>query len=406
VSRTRLVVILSLLGLFVAVALIRFHGSSDAPRAQTPQSGDSARRGGGVVVPITTAPAKAEDFAIRRRTIGIMESPASVVVKSRIESQVLEQHVKDGQLVKKGDLLFTLDDREIKATIARDEAQLAKDKAALARTEADLRRTEELITRNVAPRQQFDQITADNKAAAATVDADQAQLQADHLRLDYTKITAPIDGRVGAIRVTPGNLISVNDPTGLVTITQIQPIRVGFTLAERDLAALRKAAAAPQRPAVRVYTPGGSEPLGSGTLDFVDSAIDVASGTIAAKATFANENLELWPGLFVDVEIDLDIRPRTVMIPGVAIQSSQQGPFVFVARPDQTAQMRKVQLVGIEGDRAAIASGVEDGERVIVEGQMRLTDGARVNEATAANERGSADDRNRQPRAGAGETPQ
>jgi membrane fusion protein, multidrug efflux system len=214
VRRIRLLVIISLAGIILAAAaLYHFHASSDPARAQAPQAGDSARRGGSITVPVTTAPAQAEDFAIRRRTIGIMETPATVVVKSRLESQVLEQHVKDGHLVKKGDLLFSLDDREVRATIARDEAQLAKDKATLARTEADLRRTEELISRNVAPRQQLDQITADNKGAAATVEADQAQLQADHLRLDYTKITAPIDGRVGAIRVTPGNLVSVNDPT-------------------------------------------------------------------------------------------------------------------------------------------------------------------------------------------------
>ena len=153
----------------------------------------------------------------------------------------------------------------------------------------------------------------------------------------------------------------------------------------------------------RVYTPGASDPLGSGVLDFVDSSVDVTSGTIAAKATFANENLELWPGLFVEVEIDLDVRPQTVMIPAVAIQSSQQGPFVFVSRQDQTAEMRKVQLAGIEGDRAAIASGVTAGERVVVEGQMRLTNGARIAEASPGKNEGSGGDRNRRPAPAAGE---
>ncbi len=206
-------------------------------------------------------------------------------------------------------------------------------------------------------------------------------LQADRLKLGYAKLEAPISGRVGAVRVTPGNLVSVNDSTGLLTITKIQPIRAGFTLAERDLPALRKAAQAPTPAVVRVYTPGSAEPLATGALDFVDSSVDPTSGTISAKAKFENSNYELWPGVYVDVEIDLAVRPKTVMIPAVAIQSGQKGPFVFIANNNQTAEMRTVEIVGIEGDRAALKSGVADGERVILEGQMRLTDGARVAEA-------------------------
>ena len=148
--------------------------------------------------------------------------------------------------------------------------------------------------------------------------------------------------------MTPGKLVGVNDAAGLVTITQIQPIRVGFTLAERDLAALRKASAASSPAVVRVYTPGSNTALQIGALDFVDSSVDSASGTIAAKAVFANANLEFWPGMYVDVEIDLDIRPGTVMIPAVAIQSGQKGPFVFVAKNDQSADMRVIEVAGIE----------------------------------------------------------
>jgi multidrug efflux system membrane fusion protein len=305
-------------------------------------------------------------------------------VKSRIESQVVQQHVRDGQLVRKGDLLFTLDDRVVRAAIARSEAQLAKDQATADRTKVDLERYQRLAETSAAPRQQLDQATADHKVALATVEADRAQLRADNLQLDYTTIDAPIGGRLGSIRVTPGNLVSVNDPNGLVTITQIRPIRANFTLAERDLAALRKASLAKTPAAVRAYVPGASEVLATGELDFVDSAVDTASGTIAAKAKFANEKFALWPGMYVDVEIDLDVRPKTVMIPTVAIQSGQDGPFVFVVTPERKAGMRKIELAGIQGDRAALASGVNDGERVIVEGQMRLVDGANVTEGSPA----------------------
>jgi len=362
------------------VGLYRFYGT--AGKTVTGQSsGGTAATAGGPAAPVTTAVAHSEDFAIRRRTIGIAESPAVVVVKSRVESQVVEQHVRDGQVVKKGELLFTLDDREIKALIARSEAVLARDKATVVRTGTDQQRYRQLSESNSGSRQQLDQATADYKIALANVEADEAQLRSDNLRLTYTRIQAPIAGRVGAIRVSPGNLVSVNDPTGLVTITQIRPIRVNFTLAERDLAALRAASLARAPTAVRVYTPGTSQPLAAGVLDFVDSAVDTASGTIAAKALFENETMDLWPGMYVDVEIDLDTRTKTVMIPAVAIQGGQQGPFVFVVKQDLKAEMRRIELLGIEGNRAALTRGVNDGERVIVEGQMRLTDGSRVAEA-------------------------
>ena len=362
---------------FVVVCSIAYRACVPGPATQL--SGSKSKSGAARVVPVIVAKAQLENFAVRRRTIGVLESPAIVVVRSRIESQVLEQHIRDGQIVKKGDLLFTLDDREIQALIARDEAQLAKDNAALAQAEADLGRKQELIERRVAPQQQLDQATAAYKAAQQTVEADQAVLRADRLKLGYAKLEAPIAGRVGAVRVTPGNLVGASDTAGLVTITQLQPIRLGFTLAERDLAALRKASLSPTT-AVRVYTPGSGAPLEAGVLDFVDTSVDTTSGTIAAKATFANAGLELWPGMYVEVEIDLDVKPDTVMISSVAIQSGQKGPFVFVVRDDQTAEMRQVDVIGIEGDRAALNSGVKEGERVIVEGQMRLTNGTAVSE--------------------------
>jgi membrane fusion protein, multidrug efflux system len=352
-------------------------------------SSNEAERGGkgaGRSVPVITTKAAAEDFKIRRRTIGIMESPAIVVIKSRIDSQVQQQHVEDGQLVKKGDPLFTLDDREIQALIARDQAQLAKDNATLAQTQADLARKQELIQKKVATPQQLDQAMAAYKAAQQTVEADQAVLQADRLKLGYAKLEAPITGRVGAIRVTPGNLVGVNDAAGLVTITQIKPIRIGFTLPESDLAALRKAFAAKPPAETRVYAPGSNfaAPLATGALDFVDSSVDFSSGTIAAKAAFANDNLELWPGMYVDVEIDLDVRPQTVMIPSVAIQSGQKGPFVFVAKGDQTVEMRNIEIAGAEANRTALKNGVSAGEPVVVEGQMRLTNRARITETAPA----------------------
>jgi multidrug efflux system membrane fusion protein len=374
------------LALGVAALVYR---TSENPYASATQTSGNAKGGGkgkagGAAAPVSTATAQVEDFAIRRRTIGIMESPATVLVKSRLESQVTEQHIRDGQLVKKGDLLFTLDDREIRAAMARDQAQIDKDQATADRTQLDLERYQRLAATSAAPRQQLDQATADHKIAVATVEADKAQLRTDSLKLDYTTIEAPIGGRIGTIRVTPGNLISVNDPSGLVTITQVRPIRVSFTLPERDLPLLRKAYITKPPAVVRVYAPGASDAIATGELDFLDSVVDTTSGTIAAKAKFANDDFKLWPGSYVDVEIDLAVRPKTVMIPTVAIQSGQNGAFVFAIKDGQKAEMRKVEVAGAEDNRTAIASGVNEGEKVIVEGQMRLTDGARVAEMPAA----------------------
>jgi multidrug efflux system membrane fusion protein len=350
---------------------------------QAPTARRGRRGGGPSVTPVITAAAVEEDFVIRRRTIGTLESPAVVTIRSRLDSQVLEQHVRDGQFVKKGDLLFTLDDREVRAALAQAEAQLAKDKATLARTELDLKRAQELLQRNAAPQTQLDTARAENQGAIATVQADQAQIDAGQVRLSYTKVVAPMDGRIGAVRVAPGNIISASDQTGLTTLTQMQPLRVGFTLPERDLATLRAAAQRSPPTSVRVYEPNATKPLAEGFLDFVDTSVDIGSGTIAARATFANEDLALWPGQFVDVEIDLGVRPHTVMVPTVAIQSGQHGPFLFVATEDGKAQLREVKLVASQADRTALAGGVKAGERVIVEGQMRLVDGSPIRIAPA-----------------------
>ncbi|ODA66049.1 Multidrug resistance protein MdtA precursor [Methyloligella halotolerans] len=194
-------------------------------------------------IAVSTVIAEKADFPIRRRSIGVMESPAVVIIRSRIDSQILEQHVKDGQIVRTGDLLFSLDDREVKAALARAEATLEKDLANKARADLDLNRMKQLLERNAAAKQQLDQATADAKAAAATVASDRAQVDTEKLRLSYTEIRAPISGRIGSVRVTPGNLVSANDMsgTGLVTITQVRPIRVSFTVPEKDLALVRNA---------------------------------------------------------------------------------------------------------------------------------------------------------------------
>ncbi|GGH19999.1 hemolysin D [Alsobacter metallidurans] len=374
------------------MALARGEGLKQTQEAKARPQPAAARQGGGGGAAVVTAAAEQMEFPIRRRSIGNIEPNATVVVKSRVDSQLLQQHVKDGQFVKAGDKLFTLDDKELRATIAKDEANLARDQANLTRAQTDLARKRELLAAKSGAQQQVDQAVADAKAAEAQLAADQATLDTDKLRLSYTQITAPIDGRLGAIQVTPGNLVRASDNSsssnaGLVTITQVKPVRVTFSMPERELTAVRQAMASATPPNVRVFPSGGKTPLASGPLTFVDSGVDVASGTFTSKATFANEDLALWPGQYVDVEIELGKRPDTVVLPTVALQPGQDSPYVFVVKPDSTVELRPVKVAASDGDRTALSEGVKAGERVVIDGQLRLANGARVRDTTAAQAR-------------------
>jgi multidrug efflux system membrane fusion protein len=353
--------------------------AAKAPEPTQGQQGQQPAGGNGrPAVAVKTIDATQGTMPIRRRTIGWVEPIATVAVKSRIDSVITEQRATDGQFVKQGDVLFVLDDREAKAAIARDQAAIAQHQAEVERAHADLDRAKTLVQRQAVSKQSLDQAMADARAAEATVAADKAVLQADQLTLSYTTITAPISGRLGAVGVTPGNLVSKNGTVALVTITQMQPIRVTFTLPDRDLDPLRTALAQYPPAAVRVYVKGDKAPRAEGTLSFIDSSVDVASGTITAKAEFANDNLALWPGQYFDVEVELGLLGQATIIPSVALQVGQHGLFVFVVTPDDKAEMRTVTVAGADGDKSAIATGLQPGEKVVIDGQHQLSPGAKV----------------------------
>ena len=330
-----------------------------------------------------SAVARQQDVPVTRASVGWVEPIAMVTVRARVEGEVVEQHVMDGQLVRKGDLLFRIDDREIRAQVAKDEAMLARDQATLARAQADLQRDRDLLQKRVAAQQQVDQAEADAKIAAANLQGDQAALDNDRIRLDFTMVRAPIDGRVGAVRVTPGNIVRSSDGgEGLVTITQMKPLRVSFTLPERDLVTLRTADAGGGVP-VRVFVHGEAQPLATGSLNFIDSSVDTASGTITVKAAVANDDGALWPGQYVDVEVDLGKVRDAVTVPLVAIQPGQDGPFVYAVAADGKAAIRKVVTGETIGDEIVVSEGLNAGDHVVTEGQLRLRTGSRVTERTA-----------------------
>lgn len=378
-------------GFLVGVVLIaaaagvwywRSHGEG------APKSAQAGRAGGAVSV--VTAVAEQADFPVRKHAIGFVETPASVLVKSRIDSQILAQHVKDGQFVKAGDPLFTLDDRDIKAQIAKDEAALARDEATHTRNLADLDRYRQLFSRNAGTQAQVDQATADERSSAASIQGDHATLDADRLKLSYTRILAPIDGRIGAVMVTPGNLVSANSSSGsagLLTITQMKPLRVSFAMPESELPTLQAALRAATPAVVRARIPQFPDQPAEGRLDFVDSNVDITSGTITAKAAFPNEDLRLWPGQYVDVEFIPDTLRGVTVIPTVAVQTGQKGAYVFVAKADSTVDLRPVKIALSDGGRTAVTEGLAPGERVVVDGQMRLKQGTKVREREASGDK-------------------
>ncbi|MDW6020686.1 efflux RND transporter periplasmic adaptor subunit [Mesorhizobium sp. BAC0120] len=358
-----------------------------------PDAGQKKQHASGArTVTVVTATASTADFPIRRYAIGSISSPAVVGISSRISSQIVSIAAKDGQMVKAGDLLFQLDDRALKAQVERDKAALAKDQAMLISAQADLKRAKNLMDRQAGTQQAYDQALANEKAGEANVAADQAQLDVDTVQLGYATITAPISGRLGAISVAVGDLTTNNNAstsTPLVTLTQIDPLRVTFNLPESDFALLQKALASPQPDAVTLHADGDPKPIGKGTLDFLDSSVDTASGTISARATVPNPDLMLWPGQYVDVVLDAGVASQLTSVPTVAVQSGQKGPFVYVVKPDNKVELRQIKVALTVGDNVAVSGGLKSGERVVVEGQTRLTDGTPVRVDAADNAAGT-----------------
>ncbi|RWM23717.1 efflux RND transporter periplasmic adaptor subunit [Mesorhizobium sp.] len=358
--------------------------ASDNPKGDGGKGGSGSRSASIVSATVTTA-----DFPIRRYAIGFVSSPSVVSVNARVSSQIMSIAVKDGQMVNAGDLLFSLDDRALKAQLAKDQATLAKDQAMLVSAQADLQRAKDLVAKQAGTQQTYDQALAAQKAAAATIDADKATIDADTVQLSYATITAPISGRLGAVNVSVGDLVTTSNgssssTTPLVTITQMDPLQVNFTLPESNLALLHKELANPQQGDVTLTKDGDAKPIGKGTLDFVDSSVDTASGTIATRASIPNSDLSLWPGQYVNVVLDAGTMPQMTSVPTVAVQPSQKGSFVYVVKPDNTVEMRPVQVALTEGENSAISQGLKAGEKVVVEGQTRLKDGAAVHEGKTA----------------------
>jgi multidrug efflux system membrane fusion protein len=342
----------------------------------------SAAPAGNAVAELPPAPVVV-DRAQRRAvplvlaSIGRVQPINSVAIKPRIEGQITAVHFSEGRDVKAGDLLFSLDTGPADIALLQAQAALARDQAQLASAQADLKRYSELAKTGYGTAQKQEQAAASSGVLDAAIKADNAAIARAKLDQAYASIRAPIDGRTGAVPVKIGNVVKPADSTSLVTITQIRPITVAFTLPERYFPALKRyQAVAPL--AVKVKVPHGNEAGIVGRLSFIDNAIDSTTGTIGVKATFDNEDGVLWPGAFVTVALTLTVEPDALVVPLAAVQTGQDGRFVFVVEPSSTVEVRPVKVAREANDQAVIGSGLAEGETVVVEGQLRLSPGTRI----------------------------
>jgi membrane fusion protein, multidrug efflux system len=329
-----------------------------------------------IAVPVTVAKAELKTVPIDLTAIGTAEAYSTVSLKSQVNAELEQVHFKQGDFVKKGELLFTLDARPFEAALAQAQASLARDKAQLQLDNLEAARYQKLYEAGVAPKEQFDQQQANEAAQAALVRADEAAVDQAKLQLQYCYMYSPVDGRTGALQVYPGNLVKQNDVPVLVVINQISPIFVDFSIPEQYLSVVKKYMAQGR---LRVEaTPYGDTKPEAGYLTFVDNTVDNTTGTIKLKGTFANPDHRIWPGQFSTVSLRLSEEENAIVVPSQAVQSGQSGDFVYVVTPDMSAESRPVKIARTIGGDSVISQGLKPGETVVTDGQLRLIPGIKV----------------------------
>jgi multidrug efflux system membrane fusion protein len=327
-------------------------------------------------VPVTVATAEQKDIPVQVRAIGNVQPISSVAVRALVAGQLQRVWFHEGDDVRQGQLLFTIDPRPFQATLAQAEANLARDQAQARNAEAEATRYAGLVKKDYVTREEYDKFVSGAEAARAVVAADRAAVQNARLQLAYCEIRSPLDGRTGSLLVQAGNLVKANDTAPLVTINQITPVYVTFAVPESQLGDVRHrglgnvpVSASPQK---------GGAASQDGKLTFVDNAVDPQTGTIALKATFANAGRVLWPGEFVNVAMTLANRPNATVVPVQAVQNGQKGQYVYVVTDGDGVQMRPVTIVQQVDNQAVIGKGVNPGDTVVTDGQIRLTPKSKV----------------------------
>jgi membrane fusion protein, multidrug efflux system len=327
-------------------------------------------------VPVKVALALQKDVPMQVKAIGNIEAFTSVAIKSQVNGQIARVHFQEGSDVRQGDLLISIDPEPFRATLSQCEAALVRDQAQAKFAREQASRYQGLLKDGIVTRDQYELLESNAASLAATVAADRATAKSARIQLGYCSIRSPVSGRTGTLALQPGNLVKAND-LPIVTVNQVSPIYAVFSIPEKLLAQVKRAMAGNELKieALIPNEPGSSE---VGTVSFLDSSVNAATGTIKLKGVFANSSRKLWPGQFTDVVMTLGVRRNAVLVPTNAIQTSQQGPFVYVVKPDRTVEMRPVSLAAADGADTVIEQGVAPGETIVVDGQLRLSPGAVV----------------------------
>jgi membrane fusion protein, multidrug efflux system len=352
---------------FVAAAVVfQHHGATQAARAAPPR------------VPVVVTSAAEQDVPIYYDALGTVQALNTVAIRAQVNGQIVSVDFRQGQDVRKGDVLARIDPAPFQATLDQAIAKKSEDQAQLIDNEKDLARFKTLVLRNAETQQNVDAQQAKVDQTKATLDADQAAIEAARTQLNYATILAPIDGVVGFRQVDVGNIIHTTDINPLTVLTQIKPCTVVFTLPQSDLAPVREAMLH-GTVSVLAFDQNNKDQLAEGKLLLIDNQIDQSTSTIRLKAEFPNLDERLWPGEFVHIHILITIRKNAITVPEVALQRGPEGFYVWVIKPDNTAEMRPVDAQPITESMAIASKGLTAGERVVVDGQSRLEPGVPVN---------------------------
>lgn len=370
--------------IFGGIAVVVAAGALVAYLSTDSRAREKPAAKGPPAAPVAVAPALQQSVPMRLQAIGNVEAYSSVAVKSRVDGQILEVHFREGQEVKKGEVLFRIDPRPFEAALRQAEAQAQRDVASRDQAASQERRYQELLEKNFVSKDAYAQYRTNAQTADATSKATQAALENAKLNLEYTVIRSPIDGYVGRALLQAGNMVKANDTISLVIINQVRPVYVSFAIPEQQLATVRELMRKGPL-GVDVAAPGGDKPIAAGRIAFLDNAVDQTTGTIKVRAIFENADAALWPGQYYTVRVKLYDQDNAILVPSRAVQTGPNGQFVYVVKDDMTVEVRKVVVGRSEGEMSVLAEGaVAKGDRVVVRGALRLAPGARVTIADGA----------------------